>query len=253
MPELLTRKGSSSKLEEVIKNAGKQLTLITPYVKLSPEILARLQSAERRGVEIRLVCRLSDLKAEERTKLDSLKKLVLYSLEHLHAKCYANEQHVLITSMNLYEHSEANNWEMGVLLTEQDGPVYTAARSEITEILQAATVQTKAGGLRSLFSNPFQRTAAPPPKTQPAVATTKPAPPAQPAKSSRPHVGHCIRCSDEVRYRPQTPFCNACYSSWSYWGNENYAENVCHRCGKNADVSMARPLCLPCFREAPFN
>lgn len=249
MPQFLTRKGTSSQLEQVIGNAERRLVLISPYLKISHDLVSRLQLAERRGVEIHLVYRAGHLKEEEQVKLDSLKKLCLYSLDHLHAKCYANEQHVLITSMNLYDHSEANNWEVGVLLSESDRTAYSDARKEIDAIMHAATPQSKPRGVRAFFANAFQRAAAPPAKP----SSTPPAPRSTVAPSPSPARGFCIRCTNPLQYRPQSPLCGSCYSSWSRWGNENYAENVCHRCGDDADVSKGRPLCLPCFREAPFS
>ena len=238
MPEFLTTRGTTYQLEQLIQNAERRLTLISPYLQFSHNVVARLKAAESRGVDIHLVYRTDKLSIEERAKLSGLKKICLYTLNNLHAKCYANERHVLISSMNLYDYSETHNWEMGVLLGEQDGQATVSARKEIAEILQAATPEPARGGLRSFFSSAFQRPAPPSPKP-------KQAPPTQ--------TGHCVRCGGGIRYQPQSPLCNSCYSSWAAWGNESYPERICHRCAKPSDVTKAKPLCARCFREAPFS
>jgi hypothetical protein len=110
MAEFLTTRGTTHHLEQIIQNAERHLTLITPYLQFSTHVLSRLKLAEAQGIEIDLVCRTDELKTDQRDKLIGLRRLSLYSLENLHAKCYANEHNVLVSSMNLYQHSENNNW-----------------------------------------------------------------------------------------------------------------------------------------------
>ena len=42
--------------------------------------------------------------------------------KNLHAKCYLNENEALLTSMNLYEFSQINNNEMGILVSREEEP-----------------------------------------------------------------------------------------------------------------------------------
>jgi hypothetical protein len=237
MPEFLTTRGTTHQLEQLIQDTDRRLTLISPYLQFSNNDLARLKAADNRGVETHLVLRTEKLRSEEQEKLRGFKNLSLYTLDNLHAKCYANEKCILISSMNLYSYSEANNWEMGVLLTDADGKAMIDARREINAILQASTQRPMPGMIRSLIANVFQR---------PPVSPTKK------AVAPKKHEGFCIRCSDEIRYRPVSPLCGSCYSSWAAWENENYPERNCHRCGNSADVTKAKPLCTSCFRAAPF-
>lgn len=235
MATFLTTLDTSSQIEKVIQQSQRRLTLITPYLKLNRILLDRLREADQRGIELHLVYGKSELREEELAKLREFKRLKLYFLEHLHAKCYANERYVIISSMNLYEFSEKNNREMSVLLSAEDGDAFTAARAEIESILNAARLQQPAGGfgaaVRAFFSSP--------------------APAATPAPRTR-QSGTCIRCGDGIRYQPRAPLCDDCYGSWAAWGNEDYPEKKCHRCAKPANVSKARPLCTDCFRQDPF-
>ena len=42
--------------------------------------------------------------------------------KNLHAKCYLNGNRALLTSMNLYEFSQVNNHEIGVLVVREEEP-----------------------------------------------------------------------------------------------------------------------------------
>jgi len=235
MATFLTTLNTSSHIEHIIQQSQRSVTLITPYLKLNHHLLDRLREANKRGVEIRLVYGKNELRQEEMAKLRELKRLKMYYLEHLHAKCYANERHTIISSMNLYEFSEKNNREMSVLLSAEDGDAFTAAGAEIESIINTAKLEPPAGGVgaavRTFFSSP--------------------APAATPSPRKR-QEGTCIRCGDGIRYQPRAPLCDECYDSWAAWGNEDYPEKKCHRCAKSADVSKARPLCPQCFRQDPF-
>ena len=60
-------------------------------------------------------------------------------LENLHAKCYLNEKEALLTSMNLYEFSQINNDEMGILVSrEQDPDLYKKIREESIRLVEAS-------------------------------------------------------------------------------------------------------------------
>jgi phosphatidylserine/phosphatidylglycerophosphate/cardiolipin synthase-like enzyme len=53
----------------------------------------------------------------ERERIDSLTTQETGFVTNLHAKCYLNETTAIVTSMNLYEFSQQNNDEMGILVT----------------------------------------------------------------------------------------------------------------------------------------
>ena len=79
-----------------------------------------------------------------------LKHLGLYFCENLHAKCYFNENLMVITSMNLHEFSQTNNREMGVLIKreeEKDHELFMDAKNEADFIIHAS--ETKINRLHS--------------------------------------------------------------------------------------------------------
>ncbi len=66
-----------------------------------------------------------------------LKHLQLLSCDNLHAKCYMSEKACVITSMNMYDFSEHNNREMGILLEiPGDYLLMVEAASEIQSIVR---------------------------------------------------------------------------------------------------------------------
>lgn len=57
--------------------------------------------------------------------------------KNLHAKCYINESTCIISSLNLYEFSQVNNNEMGILIQkDQDELVFKDAYEEAQRIIR---------------------------------------------------------------------------------------------------------------------
>ena len=57
--------------------------------------------------------------------------------KNLHAKCYMNENMCIVTSLNLYEFSQVNNNEMGILIQRsEDGQLHKDAYDEAQRIIR---------------------------------------------------------------------------------------------------------------------
>ena len=100
----------------LIEETESELIIIVPYIKTSGRVYKQLFEANKRGVETTIVYRENKLTPEEKKKFEVLDNLNLMHHPNIHAKCYYNEKYMIIGSMNLYEYSEKNNREMGVLL-----------------------------------------------------------------------------------------------------------------------------------------
>ncbi len=61
---------------------------------------------DAKGIKIVIICRERDLKPDVRNELKQLRNLDLRYDEDLHAKCFYNEESMVITSLNLHEHSQ---------------------------------------------------------------------------------------------------------------------------------------------------
>jgi len=141
MAKYLRTSGISAGLEDLIREAKERLYIISPYLKFSDNIKELLNDKEREKVEVRIIFGKQELNPTEMGFLESLKYVKLYFSKNLHAKCYLNESKMIITSMNLYEFSQQNNREMGILIErhiEGDKQVYEDAWKDIDSILNNA-------------------------------------------------------------------------------------------------------------------
>ena len=142
MPKFLRTSGITAGVEELIREARERLYIISPYLKLSDNIKELLNDKEREKAEVRIIFGKQELSPNEMSYLQNLKYVRLYFSKNLHAKCYLNEKKMIISSMNLYEFSQQNNREMGILIereVEADKQVYDDAWKDIESILNNAT------------------------------------------------------------------------------------------------------------------
>jgi hypothetical protein len=145
MPKFLNRELISIEIREIIKNAHKEVIMVVPYIKTSKELYGLLADAQSRAVEFLIIYREDCVGQQELQKLQSFTNLTLMNHPDVHAKCYLNETKMIISSMNLYDYSERNNREMGVLLDDDffDSQVFQDALKEIRTIIKASSMQKK--------------------------------------------------------------------------------------------------------------
>lgn len=120
MAKFLNTGGLNEWIPKVIENAEEELVILVPYIKTSERLFKALKKANKNEVEILLVYKEESLTNFEKQKLLSLENLNLMHHPNLHAKCYTNGWETIIGSMNMYEYSEENNREMGILLHLKD-------------------------------------------------------------------------------------------------------------------------------------
>jgi phosphatidylserine/phosphatidylglycerophosphate/cardiolipin synthase-like enzyme len=120
MAKFINTRKAVSEIEDLIKNAGEKLILISPYLKLSKDFRELLAYRNSKDKITTVIFGKQELKPDELKFLQGLRFLILKFNEDLHAKCYVNDEKIIITSLNLYEFSMANNKEMGVLIDKQD-------------------------------------------------------------------------------------------------------------------------------------
>ena len=137
MAKFLNSSGTTYHLEELIKNASDRLIIISPYLKLNERIKELLEDRNRLKIDIRIVYGKNDLHPEEINWLKNLTFIRTSFCKNLHAKCYLNENECIITSLNLYEFSQVNNNEMGVLIyRNEDAKLYADTYDEAQRIIR---------------------------------------------------------------------------------------------------------------------
>ncbi|GET23187.1 phospholipase D family protein [Prolixibacter denitrificans] len=138
MAKYLRTSSITAELENLIREARKELYIISPYLKLSDNMKELLNDKEREKVDVRIIFGKQELAPAEMSYLEKLKYVRLYFSKNLHAKCYLNENKMIIASMNLYEFSQQHNREMGILIdtaNENDKEVYEDASNDIESIM----------------------------------------------------------------------------------------------------------------------
>ncbi len=139
MAKVLTTSATNYFLEELIKDTTERLIIISPYLKFNNRIRLLLEDKNRLKIDVRIVYGKVDLRREEVQWLSGLPYIRTSFLKDLHAKCYLNEKWCVISSMNLYEFSQQNNYELGVAFEKDtDAKLYADAHKEVQLFLRSS-------------------------------------------------------------------------------------------------------------------
>ena len=137
MAKFLNTSATNYFLEEMIKGASDRLILISPFLKLNDRMKELLADKNRLKIDVRIVYGKSELQPQEIEWLRGLTYIRTSFCKNLHAKCYMNEEMCIVTSLNLYEFSQVNNNEMGILIQRgEDGQLYKDAYEEAQRIIR---------------------------------------------------------------------------------------------------------------------
>jgi phosphatidylserine/phosphatidylglycerophosphate/cardiolipin synthase-like enzyme len=137
MAKFLNTSGTNYFLEELIKEAKDRVILISPFLRLNDRIRELLVDKNRLKIDVRIVYGKSELQPAEIEWLRSLPYVRTSFCKNLHAKCYLSEELCIITSLNLYEFSQVNNNEMGILIRRSDdSQLYKDAYEEAQRIIR---------------------------------------------------------------------------------------------------------------------
>jgi len=229
MATFLNTTGVSYRLEELIKNTKDKLILVSPYLKLNDRIKEHIKNLNVQKRDIRIIYRENKLHPDENNWLESQIGVRTSISKNLHAKCYLNESEAIITSMNLYEFSQANNNEMGIHITkEQDPELFEATNQEtqriitISEEIRVTVQKINPSGSEKpkVESRMFEKKLLP--KTQ----------------------GYCIRTREQIPFDPKRPLNAEAYKSWKKYGNADYPEKFCHSSGESSHgkTSVNNPI-----------
>ncbi len=226
-----------SEIEELIKNAEDKLILVSPYLKLSKDFKELLSYRNNRDKITTIVFGKQAMNPEEMKFLQSLRFVILKYNEDLHAKCYLNDDKMIITSLNLYEFSMANNKEMGVLIDKNDyadQKLFEDAMKEV-DYINDRSVRFDFGNSKS--NTPLQSSA----------ITTK-----NKIESANRQKGFCIRTGIEIPFDIDKPMSYDAFKSWSKYKDSEYAEKFCHFSGEpsEGDTSVSRPILKRNWKKA---
>ena len=228
MAKFLTTTGISYRLEEIIKTAEERLVLISPFLRVNERIKELLEDKDRLKMDVRVIYGKNQLQPEENNWLESMASIRTSYCKNLHAKCYLNENEALLTSMNLYEFSQVNNNEMGILISREEEPaLYGEVWKEAQRIVRVSV------------GEPVE-----PPEDEEDDDDEECPPDLEP-----PQSGFCIRCKASIALNPARPYCKRCFRSWNIHKNKEYEESYCHICGEEHKTTMSKPACRNCYHK----
>ena len=239
MAKFSTTNGVSDALDTLVKNSSKLLIFISPYLQISTNLRSLIKQADKRrpAIDIKVVCRKdSKWSPDDITFLQSLDNVRIKSIDGLHAKIYLNESTAIVTSMNLYMHSQQSNKEVGLIFDAvQDKEMYDQILLEVNSLFDEAD--------KLQYKVTLEKEQPKPVKPEP----TKEKPLIRP--SSEKNIGYCIRCHAQMELNPDTPLCSKCLPIWAKYSNEEYSEKYCHACGKESKQSVGKPICYSCYKK----
>jgi phosphatidylserine/phosphatidylglycerophosphate/cardiolipin synthase-like enzyme len=114
--ELLNTTELNSEIENMFKQEKHFILILSPYLDLTDRIQTILSITKAKVVILYRETK------KEKKKIDDIKvsmpNVIFHCVPNFHAKAYITSGKMIITSLNLYEHSQNNNFELGVILKE---------------------------------------------------------------------------------------------------------------------------------------
>lgn len=226
MAKFLNTRKAVSEIEDLIKNADQRLILISPYLKISKDFRELLDYRNKKDKITTVIFGKQELNPDEMKFLQGLRFVILKYNEDLHAKCYLNDNKMIITSLNLYEFSMANNKEMGILIDKtdtNDTQLFDDALKEVDYIDQT--------------SQRFE------------FGTVKPT---NKKQQSGQGNGFCIRTGQPIPFDIEKPMSYDAFKRWDEFGDIDYPEKYCHFSGEpsNGETSMRQPILKKNWKKA---
>lgn len=264
MGEFVKGNQLNSSLEDIFEYAESHLVLISPYIKLHSRFIDVLKSkVDKHNLEITIVFGKNEDNLSKSLSLDDfelLKNFPNIEIKHeprLHAKYYANETTALLSSMNLYDFSQNNNIEFGILTKitstignllgdtlDKDAFNYfdQVMNNSDTLFKRVPKYEDKMLGLTKKYVGSETEIN----KLEELLTTrsTKTNKKVLSKQSIDSDFGYCIRTKEKIPFNPEKPFSIKAFESWNKFKNKNYKEVYCHFSGElsNGETSFSKPI-----------
>lgn len=260
MAKFLSGNALNAALEKILDTAQERLILISPYIKLHSRVKSSLLAHQKNpNLEIIVVFGKNEdnvSKSISRAEVDFFCDFpnvkVLYA-EHLHAKYYANELDALITSMNLYEYSQNQNIEAGILMEfkilgsnslDHDASYFFQRVIDQAKVVFQSVPEFEKTSLG--FSKKYVKSSIQTDIREEMFGDKKTPNASQPINIvSKPDgMGYCIRTGTPIPFNPKRPMSDDAYKSWSKFSNPDYPEKYCHFSGEasNGETTFSKPI-----------
>ena len=265
MSLILDTSDNNSYLTHIIEDSRKHLILICPYLKINQKLRRTIEVADSRGVRLFVIYGKRELDPDTLTWLKGLRNCSIASIKDLHAKVYMNGDLAIVTSMNLYEYSQVNNEEIGVLCgRRQDRLEFKDLTFQVMRLISLSVKEhgewdTEDIGkpIRGLFGrnrNMFSEVDDPRKSEYPyefvglETGVEDSSGRDEPVESRI--ICHCIRCGRAIPSEHDYVYCGRCMESWKRYCNTGYVEpdGHCYICGRSHRGSAEKPACMECYK-----
>ncbi len=213
MAKFLETHAIFSEITSILDTAKRFVYIVSPYIELSTEQKLNFKGAAERNIKIVIAYReeenCSPLERESLSFLKRFPNTQLIPIPDLHAKIYANENEAILSSRNLTNRKEGCSIEVGVVFDNTE-LIYNNLIKTVERLKEYAKVK----GI----------------------------------SSTNNEIGYCIRCGRPIPYDCSHPLCWECYQEWSLYGNEEYQERFCHKCGRETyGITFRKPVEPRCY------
>ncbi len=232
--ELLADEHVLPAITGLIGEAEEYLVLVSPYNNYSVNMRDAVVSVADK-VQLVAICRKDQSKKEEQhiQWLEGLGAQV-HLVERLHAKIYANESQVILTSMNLLQGSAVNSKEIALRIREEGLREQIGVYIENKLIKASIPIAPAIAAAKATVKAPTNATTKAPSKPTSKAATQ----------------GYCVRCQKSISFNLKRPLCDDCHPTWDKFKDRDYPEKFCLSCGQQRkNISYAKPRCRRCWRE----
>jgi hypothetical protein len=252
----------NKEVETILHDAAYNLWIFSPYIKLHHRYKDVLKShINNDKLQIILVFGKNDgeiLKSMPKEELDffiQFPNIEIRYEKRLHAKFYSNDLCSIMTSMNLYDYSQDNNIEAGIMMEtplfgsntlDNEAIEYFGEVINNSELLFKKEPQYSVGILG--FGKKYDKSIVTENKIDNVVKIKK-----EVKLKQVQNTGFCIRCGNEIPLKPTVPYCKTCYEDWKKINIKTHQEKYCHICGKNNQSSLSYPACINCYRKEKRN
>lgn len=246
MVEILATEALNDSIVSVIENARRHLVIISPFLKINKKMRTSIEVALKRNVKLTVLYGKSELDRETMDWLKSLQYCNIGYIENLHAKLILNEEAAVMSSMNLYEFSQVNNTELGMIAWMRDGK--NEFKDLLFEAVRMINISVKQYGKWDIedIDQPLRGKIR---KETFFIPVESVVGEEQPVTERM--MCHCIRCNRIIPSEHPYPYCGRCLESWKQYRNLGYTEpnGHCYICGCTYRASAERSACPECYAK----
>ena len=296
MAKFLTGNELNTELERLFEHAEERLILISPFIKLHDRFTSTLRTKKDNSkLEIIIVFGKNEedfsrsMKQEDFNFFKEFPNIEIRYEKRLHAKYYSNESSAILTSMNLYNFSQDNNIEAGVMTKASllgdiaNNLVLNVTREEsfdktasdyFTRVIEQSELlfkkvpeyessllgfskkykssKVEVDKLTDFFENKPKFDNYSKKEIYEKKVFEQPKQPKIENTKQSDKLGFCIRTGKQIPFNASKPYTDEAFLSWSKFGNEEYPEKYCHYSGEpsNGETNKAKPILRKNWKSA---